>query len=220
MNQFDLTLYAVHAGWKHRGFCASGEYLPLALSEQIFQRPLPSPRISSSITDSSSSAGHSLRRQLSSSLVADRQSLGLMETGAELRGWRNWYINKNKNWKFTFDVARVDNSPANRIEPVSRPAKAAFWFARKCGRHFSQRVVFSYSGCPSAPRSDQPARGIRQTMIGRSVMLPLWPADRRTAAGDTRNRRSHAVSICMRVYRLRISVGVTKRFWVHAMQHA
>jgi hypothetical protein len=112
VNQFDLTLYTLHAGWKHRGASLSGEY---------FLRWLTDIRGDGTIPDSSI-ADHGFYIQGGTFVTPRSVELfmrgsavfGPFGDGSEVGGGVNWYVRHNRNWRLTFDVARVDDSPAQR----------------------------------------------------------------------------------------------------------
>ncbi len=112
VNQFDLTLYAIHAGLKRRGHSLSGEYFFRWLSNLSGNGPLPR----SSIFD------HGFFAQAGTFVIPRSVELfglgsavfGTLGNGSQFGGGVNWYVKRNRNWRFTFDIARIDNSPAQQ----------------------------------------------------------------------------------------------------------
>ena len=112
VNHFDLSLYAVHAGLKSRGFSLSGEYFFRWLTNICGNGPLPR----DSIFD------HGFFAQTATFVVPQSLEIfargsmvfGPFGDGSELSGGANWYVNGARNWRFTADVARVDDSPAQQ----------------------------------------------------------------------------------------------------------
>lgn len=112
VNQFDLTLYAVHAGWKRRGFSLSGEYFFRWLTNLQATGPIP--------TDSLYDHGFFVQAGMfvvpeSVELFARGSAvLGSFGDGYEAGGGLNWYVHGQRNWRFTFDAVRVEDSPAQQ----------------------------------------------------------------------------------------------------------
>lgn len=112
VNQFDITLYAVHAGWKHRGMSFAGEYFLRWLTNIEATQPIPE----HSLFD------HGFLLQAGAFVVPERLELftrgsvvhGAFGSGSEISGGVNWYVQGQRNWRFTFDIARIDDSPAQQ----------------------------------------------------------------------------------------------------------
>jgi len=112
VNHFDLSLYAVQAGLKSRGFSLSGEYFFRWLTDIGGNGPLPR----DSIFD------HGFLAQAAAFAVPQSLEIfargsavfGPFGDGSELSGGVNWYVNGERNWRFTADVARVEDSPAQQ----------------------------------------------------------------------------------------------------------
>ena len=112
VNQFDLTLYAIHAGWKRRGCSLTGEYFLRWLTNIGASGPIPE----DSIFD------HGLYVQSGTFVVPQSVEIfgrgsavyGPFGNGSELGGGVNWYIKNKREWRFTLDAARVDDSPAQQ----------------------------------------------------------------------------------------------------------
>lgn len=108
VNRFDLTLYALHAGWKWRGLSGTGEYFFRWLTDIEGNGAIPR----ETIFDQGAFA------QVGQFLVP--QSLELFGRYSTVRGpfgdaseWAagvNWYVHDRRNWRATFDVAWIDDS--------------------------------------------------------------------------------------------------------------
>ena len=112
VNHFDLSLYSVHAGLKKRGFSLSGEYFFRWLTNIGGNGPLPR----ESIFDHGffAQAGTFVAPQSLEIFARGSAVFGPFGDGSELSGGVNWYVNGERNWRFTADVARVDDSPAQQ----------------------------------------------------------------------------------------------------------
>jgi len=112
VNRFDLTLYTIHSGLKTHGFSLSGEYFFRWLTNIGGNGPLPR----ESIFD------HGFFVQAGTFVVPKAVEiygrgsavLGRDGNGSELAGGVNWYVKGKRDWRFTLDVARVDDSPAQQ----------------------------------------------------------------------------------------------------------
>lgn len=112
VNQFDLSLYALHAGVKSQGASLSGEYFFRWLNELQADGPLPT----DSIFD------HGFYLQGGYFVVPEKLELfgrgsavfGPYGDGSELGGGANFYPLKRRDWRFTVDMARVNHSPAQQ----------------------------------------------------------------------------------------------------------
>ena len=112
VNQFDLSLYAIHAGLKSRGRSLSGEYFFRWLTNLDGNGPVPV----DSLFD------HGFFMQAGTFVVPQSLELfargsavfGSFGNGSELGGGANWYVKGKRDWRFTFDVAQVDRSPAQQ----------------------------------------------------------------------------------------------------------
>lgn len=112
VNQFDLSLYAVHAGVKQNGLSVSGEYFFRWLNNLEATGPLPE----TSIFDHGFFAQAGYFPIPKSLEVFGRGSavFGPYGDGSELGGGVNWYINQRRDWRLTADLARVNQSPAQQ----------------------------------------------------------------------------------------------------------
>jgi hypothetical protein len=112
VNQFDFTLYTVHAGWKHQGMSLSGEYFFRWLTDIRGNGTIPD----SSIADNGFfiQGGAFAIPQTIELFVYGSAVFGQFGDGSELGGGVNWYVKHTRNWRLTFDAARVDDSPAQQ----------------------------------------------------------------------------------------------------------
>jgi hypothetical protein len=112
VNQFDITLYAVHAGWKYQGMSLSGEYFLRWLTDIGGNGTIPD----SSIADHGYffQGGAFVRPHSIELFLRGSRVFGQFGDGSELSGGVNWYANQTRNWRLTFDAARVDDSPAQQ----------------------------------------------------------------------------------------------------------
>ena len=112
VNQFDLSLYTIHGGLKSRGNSLTGEYFFRWLSSLSGTGPLPR----TSIFD------HGFFVQGGTFVIPRSVELfgrgsavfGPFGDGSELAGGVNWYVKNKRDWRFTFDIARIDDSPAQQ----------------------------------------------------------------------------------------------------------
>ena len=112
VNRFDLSLYTIHAGLKAHGNSLTGEYFFRWLSNLDGTGPLPR----SSIFD------HGFFVQGGTFVIPRSLELfgrgsavfGPFGDGSELAGGVNWYVKNKRDWRFTFDIARIDDSPAQQ----------------------------------------------------------------------------------------------------------
>lgn len=112
VNQFDLTLYGIHAGWKRQGLSVSGECFSRWLTGISANGPIPD----QAIYDHGyfAQAGVFVLPQSVELFVRSSEVFGPFGNGSELGGGFNWYIMQNQNWRFTMDVCQVDSSPAQQ----------------------------------------------------------------------------------------------------------
>lgn len=112
VNQFDLSLYAIHAGWKQNGYSVSGECFFRWLNDLQGTGPLPR----TSIYD------HGYFLQAGCFPIPKTLELfgrgsavvGPYGNGSEIGGGLNWYVDHRRDWRLTADVARVNDSPAQQ----------------------------------------------------------------------------------------------------------
>jgi hypothetical protein len=107
-------LLAFDAAVKYRGFSLSGEY---------YFRWLNSFRTSGGVTPISSLFAHGAYAQASYFFLPKRLEAysrfsfvtGQFGGGNEWAGGLNWYVRESRNWRMTFDVTRINHSPADNI---------------------------------------------------------------------------------------------------------
>ena len=112
VNEFDITLYAVHLGLKYRGWNLSTEYFLRWLSDLRGTGPLPV----SSLFD------HGFFAQTGFFVVPQRielyalgsQVTGDFGSGTELGGGINCYLKGQRGARITADVTHIDDSPAQQ----------------------------------------------------------------------------------------------------------
>ena len=112
VNQFDVSLYAVHLGLKYRGASLAAEYLLRWLSKLQGDGPLPV----TSLFD------HGFFVQGGLFAIPELVELyglgsyvtGEFGTGYEIGAGVNWYVQGRRGARFTFDVAYVEDSPAEQ----------------------------------------------------------------------------------------------------------
>lgn len=112
VNKFGITLYAVHAGWKRRGVSFAGEYFFRWLTNIEATQPIPE----HSLFD------HGFFLQAGAFVVPETLELfargsvvrGAFGSGSEISGGVNWYVQGQRNWRFTVDMARIDDSPTQQ----------------------------------------------------------------------------------------------------------
>ncbi len=112
VNEFDISLYAVHLGAKRRGWSFAAEYFFRWLTSIRGNGALPV----NSLFD------HGFFAQSGMFLVPERLEAyasgsyvtGDFGTGYEYGGGLNWYCGGRRGSRFTFDVARIEDSPAQQ----------------------------------------------------------------------------------------------------------
>lgn len=131
VNEFDISLYAIHFGMKYRGLSFSTEYFLRWLTSLKGTGPLPI----DSLFD------HGYFAQLGGFVVPERlelytsgsQVLGEYGNGSAIAGGVNWYVKGQRGARVTLDVTYLDNSPAQQsrtgyVAGASGPlVRAQFW---------------------------------------------------------------------------------------------
>jgi hypothetical protein len=112
VNQFDLTLYAIHAGLKYRGFSLSGEYFFRWLTNIQASGPIPD----DALYDHGFfiQAGDFIIPQSIEVFGRASAVFGPFGDGVEIGAGANWYVLQQPNWRFTADIACIDDSPAQQ----------------------------------------------------------------------------------------------------------
>jgi len=112
VNQFDLTLYTIHAGLKHRGCSLSGEYFFRWLNNISGNGSLQS----TSVFDHGFfvQAGTFVIPKTLEIFGRGSAVLGPYGNGSECAGGVNWYVKGKSDWRFTMDVSQVEDSPAQQ----------------------------------------------------------------------------------------------------------
>lgn len=111
VDHFDIYLYTVDAAFKYRGFSANGEYFFRWLQSIRGTGPLPVARL----------FAHGFYLEVGYFLVPRKlelngrtsQVFGEFGDAQEYAGGVNWFINGTHNWKVTFDVTKLNDSPAS-----------------------------------------------------------------------------------------------------------
>jgi hypothetical protein len=112
VNQFDISLLALHAGVKYRGYSLSGEYFFRWLTSIEGNGPI----------NESELFDHGFFVQAGAFIVPQTVELygrgsavfGPFGNGSELGAGVNWYVMQERNWRFTGDVAYIEDSPAQQ----------------------------------------------------------------------------------------------------------
>lgn len=112
VNEFDISLYAIHGGVKYRGICISAEYFLRWLTALRGTGPLP--------IDSLFDHGYFVQ----GGFFVVPQRLELFSTGSyvtgdygagsQIGGGANWYLKGRRGSRFTLDVGYLDRSPAQQ----------------------------------------------------------------------------------------------------------
>ena len=112
VNHFDLALYAIHAGIKWQGCSLSGECFFRWLRDIAGTGPVPR----DSIYDHGfyAQAGTFVLPQSLELFARGSVVNGPFGNGSELGGGLNWYVVGTRNWRFTADLARINDSPAQQ----------------------------------------------------------------------------------------------------------
>jgi hypothetical protein len=112
VEQFDLSLYSVHGGVKYLGCSLAGEYFLRWLTNIRASGPIPNDAL----------FDHGFLAQAGCFAVPESMELfargstvlGPFGDGSEWGGGMNWYVAGRRHHRFTFDVARIDRSPAQQ----------------------------------------------------------------------------------------------------------
>jgi len=115
VTDYSLYLATFDAAMKYRGVSVSGEYFLRWLTEIRGTAAIPDSR--DNIFD------HGLHFQAGAFVVPKRCELftrtsyvlGPLGNGSEYAGGFNWFFRGTENWRFCFDVTRLNNSPAEQI---------------------------------------------------------------------------------------------------------
>lgn len=114
VNTADVQLWAFDAAFKFRGFSLSGEY---------YLRWLDDFRATGGRIPIRSLFDHGGYAQTSYFIIPSRLETyarysvvtGRFGEGDEWGGGLNWYVIGNRNWRMTFDVTRLNHSPAENV---------------------------------------------------------------------------------------------------------
>jgi len=112
VNQFDLSLYTIHIGAKFRGASLAAEYYLRSINSLQGTGSLPI----SSLFDH----GYYLRSgyftfpKRCEFFVYGSQVSGDYGTGSEVGGGLNWFLKGERGARITFDVAHIEESPAQQ----------------------------------------------------------------------------------------------------------
>lgn len=112
VNAFDFTMYAVHGGWKYRGWSVSGEYFFRWLNRIRADGPIADGEI----------VDHGFYAQAATFMVPRTVELygrvspvfGEHGDGGEVALGGNWYVKQSRDWRVTFDVAYIEDSPTEQ----------------------------------------------------------------------------------------------------------
>jgi len=115
VTDYSLYLATLDAAMKYRGVSISGEYFLRWLTEIRGTAAIPDSR--DNIFD------HGLHFQAGAFVVPKRLELftrtsyvhGPLGNGSEYAGGFNWFFRGTENWRFCFDITRLNNSPAEQI---------------------------------------------------------------------------------------------------------
>ena len=112
VNRFVIALYAAHFGLKYRGLSFSTEYFYRRLSSLEGTAPLPF----ASIDDRGFfvQGGVFLVPQRLELYAIGSEVTGEFGTGSEIAAGLNWYIDGRRGSRCTFDVAHLEDSPAQQ----------------------------------------------------------------------------------------------------------
>jgi hypothetical protein len=111
VDHFDIYLYTVDAAAKYAGWSINGEYFCRWLQSIRGDGPLPLAHF----------FDHGFYVEGGCFVVPQRLEINLRTSmvwgpfgnGREYAAGVNWFVNGTHNFKFTFDVTRLDNNPAN-----------------------------------------------------------------------------------------------------------
>lgn len=111
VDHFDVYLYSLDAAFKYRGFSANGEYFLRWLRDIRGNGPLPRDHVFDH--GYYFEAGWFLLPRTIELNGRISQIFGAFGSAHEYAGGVNWFLNGTHNWKVTFDVTRLIQTPAN-----------------------------------------------------------------------------------------------------------
>ena len=112
VKEFDLALYTVHTGLKRRGFSFAAEHFFRWIRHIRADGPIPV----ESLFDYGFmiQAGQFVVPQCVELYARGSAVYGSYGDGTEIGGGLNWFPKRTPNWRFTFDVTRLYDSPAEQ----------------------------------------------------------------------------------------------------------
>lgn len=111
VDHFDIYLYSLDAAFKYRGFSFNGEYYFRWLQDIRGNGPLPRGQMFDH--GFALEAGWFLVPKTIELNARTSQIFGAFGDAQEYAGGINWFIKQSHNWKVTFDVTRLIQTPAN-----------------------------------------------------------------------------------------------------------
>lgn len=111
VNHYDIYLYTVDAAFKLLGFSGNAEYFFRWIQSLEGDGPLPR----GSMYDHGyyCELGHFIVPHVLDVNTRVSHVYGPFGDGHEYGAGANWYINRTHNWKLSFDITLLENSPAN-----------------------------------------------------------------------------------------------------------
>ncbi len=113
LNQFLYQLATLDAGWKYQGWSAFGEYYWRLLNNFVGKGPFD--RSSSFDQGGNIFLGYCMVPRTYELYARSSVVTGPYGSGAEYGGGFNWYLNKTRQSRFTFETLWIDGSPAQNF---------------------------------------------------------------------------------------------------------
>jgi hypothetical protein len=112
LNRYNIQLYAIDAAFKYRGFVIGGEYFLRRIDNLGGTGPLSV----SSLFDQGgyAQAGYFIKPRRVELYTRTSQVTGPYGSGSEYAGGLNYFIGGRPNLRFTFDVSKLNHSPADQ----------------------------------------------------------------------------------------------------------
>lgn len=126
VDHFDIYLYSLDAAFKYRGFSVNGEYFLRWLQGIRGSGPLPRHHFFDH--GFYLEGGWFVSPKKLELIARTSQIFGAYGDAQEYAGGVTWFINGTHNWKLTFDVTRLIQTPANNSGPNYRVGDTGVMF--------------------------------------------------------------------------------------------
>jgi hypothetical protein len=112
LNRYNIQLYAIDAAFKYRGLVIGGEYFLRHIDHLGGTGPLSVSRLFDQ--GGYAQAGYFIRPERVELYARTSQVTGPYGSGSEWAGGLNYFIGGRPNLRFTFDVSKLNSSPADQ----------------------------------------------------------------------------------------------------------